>query len=286
MQQHRVLSIQSHVVYGYVGNKSATFPLQINGFEVDPLHTVQFNNHTGYGSFTGMRFDKSHIDDILQGLQKNGNLKQSHVLVGYVGKAETLEVIATWIAKMKHERPTLNVLIDPVLGDDGKLYCQKECIQVYKTMIGFATVITPNEWEARWLTDMDDGQVSSQNLMMIMMKKLLALGPSHVIITSADIAGDLYLFASKRGGPIFQFKIPIVEGKYTGTGDLFAALLLCQLEKQVNIDVACCAALSTMSFILKKTVQVRGGAGGELAIIQCAQEIANPPQQLFEMKIL
>ena len=55
-----ILSIQSHVVYGHVGNSAATFPLQRLGFEVWPIHTVQFAHHTGYGALVGMSCGARH----------------------------------------------------------------------------------------------------------------------------------------------------------------------------------------------------------------------------------
>lgn len=62
-KNYRVLSIQSHVVHGYVGNKSATFPLQVLGFEVDAINSVHFSNHTGYGKFKGQVLSDEELSE-------------------------------------------------------------------------------------------------------------------------------------------------------------------------------------------------------------------------------
>ena len=69
-----LLSIQSHVAYGHVGNAAATFPLQRIGVEVWPIHTVQFSNHTGYGAWRGQVFDAALIREVVQGVEERGTL--------------------------------------------------------------------------------------------------------------------------------------------------------------------------------------------------------------------
>jgi pyridoxine kinase len=286
--ERRVLSIQSHVVFGYVGNKSATFPLQLLGYEVDPLNTVQFSNHTEYSRFAGLRFDKEHIRNLLDGLEENKLLNQSHVIVGYVGNAASLGVIGAYIKLMKEESflrsKKLKILIDPVLGDMGKLYCPQDCISVYKGILCLADIITPNEYEAKWLTEMDE-HVSSVELIQSMARKLHVMGPELVVITSVDIDGILYLFAScKSKNIIYQIRIPKkFEGKFSGTGDLFAALLVAYLDNH-PLETACCQVLSIMKSILERTLDLRQDPGPrELAIIQSAKEILNPPKIEFEI---
>lgn len=272
----RVLSIQSHVVFGHVGNKSATFPLQLLGYEVDPLNTVQFSNHTGYKLFKGIRFNSQHINDIMNGLQENSFLNQSHILVGYVGDAKSLLVIAEYLEEMRSNLKTVKILIDPVLGDDGRLYCPQECIQIYRDIARLADTITPNEYEAKWLSGLER-EPTSFSLIDTLVSKLHALGPTNVVITSASIDGGLYLFcSSSKESAIHRIQIDQINSNFTGTGDLFAALLLAHLDKG-DLKSACYNALQTMNFILKKTLEIRGGPG-ELAIVQCANEILNPPR--------
>src|SRR5437868_15518592 len=85
-----LLSIQSHVAYGHVGNSAAVFALQRIGVEVWPVHTVQFSNHTGYGKARGQVFDASLIREVVGGIEERGVLGECDGrLSGYVGSAET-----------------------------------------------------------------------------------------------------------------------------------------------------------------------------------------------------
>ncbi|KAJ1032971.1 hypothetical protein NDA16_000250 [Ustilago loliicola] len=120
----RILSIQSHVVSGYVGNRSATFPLQLFGWDVDVTNTVQFSNHTGYGRWGGLRFDADHLSDIFSGLEKNGLLRYSRMLTGYMPSAAVVQTVLELVKKLRSrqggEEGGLIYLLDPVMGDMGR----------------------------------------------------------------------------------------------------------------------------------------------------------------------
>ncbi len=103
----RVLSIQSTVVHGYVGNKAAMFPLQLHGLDVDPLNSVQLSNHTGYKYCTGQKFDGAQCREIMQGLKKNGLMKYQYVLSGYMGSLSFLEAVVEQIEELKRDNPDL-----------------------------------------------------------------------------------------------------------------------------------------------------------------------------------
>ena len=124
----RVLSIQSHVVRGKCGNASAAFPLgksficfhvknkltsELLGLEVDRLNTVQFSNHTGYGSWTGKMLETAEVASLLEGLRSKGWIQKYDVILsGYMRDKGICQVIsdlvdeagATWVC-------------DPVVGD-------------------------------------------------------------------------------------------------------------------------------------------------------------------------
>lgn len=120
----KVLSIQSHVVSGYVGNKSATFPLQVStisslnhpttytllqllGIEVDPLNSVQFSNHTGYKHFAGSILTDKDLDQLVTNLALNGLDFYTHVLTGYVGSVTFLQRIAAVVQHQREINPNL-----------------------------------------------------------------------------------------------------------------------------------------------------------------------------------
>ena len=161
----RVLSIQSHTVRGHVGNKSACLPLQVLGYEVDNINSVQLSNHTGYPYYAGQILSGSDLDTLIDGLERNGLLEDySHILTGYIGSLSFLESIASAVKKVidskrkemkdekKSESNDVCYVCDPVLGDEGKLYVPEELVQAYKEkIIPLAGIITPNQFEVEKL---------------------------------------------------------------------------------------------------------------------------------------
>src|SRR3954462_5916811 len=101
-----VLSIQSHVAYGHVGNSSAVFPLQRLGIEVWPVHTVQFSNHTGYGQWTGRGFDGQGVEGGVQGLSHRGVLGSCDaVLSGSLGSADIGHAVVQTVGRVREANP-------------------------------------------------------------------------------------------------------------------------------------------------------------------------------------
>eukprot|EP00033_Pygsuia_biforma_P004150 GCRY01004553.1.p1 GENE.GCRY01004553.1~~GCRY01004553.1.p1 ORF type:complete len:328 (+),score=74.37 GCRY01004553.1:174-1157(+) len=228
----RVLSIQSHVVSGCVGNKAAVFPLQLLGFEVDAINTVQFSNHSEYPVFKGTRLTDTDIIDLLEGLQANNlTSNYTHVLTGYVGVPKTLKAISQVIKVVSANNKNLIYVCDPVFGDNGALYpsITQAIVDIYRDfVIPLASVVTPNKFEAETLTQSaintaEDGCAAAD--------KLHALGPQVVIITSIPSGKETAihnLCSVQSGGQTHKWLIPVkkVPGAYSGTGDLFAALIL------------------------------------------------------------
>merc|ERR1719186_1110455 len=152
---HRLLSIQSHVVSGYVGNKSATFPLQLLGFEVDTINSVQFSNHTGYPEgVRGQVLDDTQLQELVDGLDANNINHYSHVINGYIGSKSFLTKLGEVVKHLKSVNPNLIYVCDPVMGDTGPgLYVPKELLPVYQDVIlPLVDVAIPNQFEAELIT--------------------------------------------------------------------------------------------------------------------------------------
>src|SRR4051812_41839682 len=116
-----ILSIQSHVVYGHVGNASATFPMQRLGHEVWPVNTVQFSNHTGYGSWTGRVLDGLSIEELVDGVAARGVLGRCDgVLSGYMGSADIGQAILGTVKRVRQANGGALFCCDPVIGDVGR----------------------------------------------------------------------------------------------------------------------------------------------------------------------
>lgn len=242
----RVLSIQSHVVFGYVGNKSATFPLQLLGFEVDALNTVNFSNHTGYSHFSGTRFSGEELKQIFEGIKVNGLAAYPYALTGYLGNASLVNATYDIIREVKELSPGLLYVLDPVLGDNGKLYVSPEVIPIYRDQLcSLADIITPNQTEAEFLTQLPISQVCDLKLVF---KKFHDMGVKNVIMTSSNLTPEaesssktdqnlVYLFASQQtdnSSDSFYISYPHKDRHFTGTGDLFSALTLAWYQKATS----------------------------------------------------
>jgi pyridoxine kinase len=150
----QILSIQSWVAFGHVGNAAAVFPLQRLGFEVSAIHTVQFSNHTGYGAWTGQVYDPSSIGDLLTGIEARGALLGfAAVLSGYMGSAGTIDAVLGAVARVRVLNPDVLYCCDPVMGDVGRgVFVRPEIPEAMRLAVAQADMLTPNQFELELLT--------------------------------------------------------------------------------------------------------------------------------------
>ncbi|KAG0454839.1 hypothetical protein HPP92_024131 [Vanilla planifolia] len=192
----RVLSIQSHTVHGYVGNKSAVFPLQLLGYDVDPINSVQFSNHTGYPTFKGQVLDGQQLWDLVEGLAANNLLYYTHLLTGYIGSVTFLNMVLQVVEKLRLKNPELVYVCDPVMGDEGKLYVPEELVSIYREkVVHVASMLTPNQFEIEQLTG---SRIVSEKDALKACNKLHAAGTSKVIVTSICIDDKFMLIGSHQ----------------------------------------------------------------------------------------
>ncbi|XP_030461263.1 pyridoxal kinase isoform X2 [Syzygium oleosum] len=283
----RVLSIQSHTVQGYVGNKSAVFPLQLLGYDVDPINSVQFSNHTGYPTFKGQVLNGQQLWELIEGLQANDLLYYTHLLTGYIGSVSFLNTVLQVVKKLRSINPKLTYVCDPVMGDEGKLYIPQELVTVYREkVVPVASMLTPNQFEAELLTGY---RIVSESDGREVCNKLHDAGPSKVVITSINVNGNLLLIGShqKEKGQVpeqFKILIPKIPAYFTGTGDLMTALLLGWSNKHPdNLDKAAELAVSSLQAVLQRTVDGYRSAefdpqssSLEIRLIQSQDDIRNP----------
>ncbi|XP_015591886.1 pyridoxal kinase [Cephus cinctus] len=288
-QKLHVLSIQSHVVYGYVGNKSATFPLQLLGFDVDAINSVQLSNHTGYKVFKGQVLNAQDLDDLVDGLSTNDLDNYSHLLTGYVGSASFLRRIAKLIHVLKQKNPDLIYVCDPVMGDNGKMYVPEELKEIYKSdIVPLADIVTPNQFELEVLTQKS---ASTFDELKEGIKELHKMGPKTVVISSTDIDGKLTAIASSLNeDSMLKIDIPKIPTSFTGSGDLFAALFLAHYHLQKNIKSAIEIAINTLHEVLLDTFKnaqafqddkVQHARKIELRLIQNKAVIEKPGTKLI-----
>ncbi|KAM6934363.1 pyridoxal kinase-like [Xenentodon cancila] len=294
----RVLSIQSHVVRGYVGNKSAVFPLQVLGFEVDSINSVQFSNHTGYAQWKGQVLTAEELNVLYEGLKLNKVNNYDYILTGYTRDISFLEKVVSIIQELKKANPSLVYVCDPVMGDHGSMYVPENLLPVYKTQIvAMADILTPNQYEAEMLTGR---KINTKDDAIEVMDLLHEMGPETVVLTSTDLLsrnGDQFLVAlgsqkiMKPDGTTSSLKIcldiPKFDAVFVGTGDLFAAMLLAWTHLDHNdLKVACEKTVSVMHHVIKRTVTYAKELADpgknptpaqlELRMVQSKADIENP----------
>jgi pyridoxine kinase len=280
-----ILSIQSHVAYGHVGNDAATFPLQRMGVEVWPVHTVQFSNHTGYGSWKGRVFDAGMIGEVVAGIEQRGVLGECDgVLSGYMGSAEIGMAILDAVATVKKANPGAKYCCDPVIGDVGRGIFVREGIPQFMKdkAVPAADIITPNQFELDYLS----GRVSKTlRETRDAVKAVHDLGPRTVLVTSLltdETPEDaIDLLASDAGGCVVVRtpKLPLVVN---GAGDAIAALFFAHYLREPNLGEALSSAVSAIFGVLAKTAE---NGAREIQLVAAQDEIVKP-SRVFKAEVL
>ncbi|XP_008214875.1 pyridoxal kinase isoform X1 [Nasonia vitripennis] len=294
----RVLSIQSHVVSGYVGNKSATFPLQLLGFEVDVINSVQLSNHTGYKVFKGQVLNDEDLSkcrnsdalcQLIDGLAENNLDNYTHLLTGYVGSASFLRRIAQVVKNLKQKNPKLVYACDPVMGDNGKMYVPAELKDIYKTeIVPLADILTPNHFELELLLGK---KIKTMSELKDGIQELHKMGPKTVAISSTDIDEKLTsIVSTAKDNKVIKIDVPVIPAVYTGSGDLFAALFLAHSYLEDNVKTAFENTINSLHDVLLKTYEHSLGLEDEnlqrarkieLRLVQSKKLIENPSKKLL-----
>lgn len=274
-----ILSIQSNVAYGHVGNSAAVFPLQRLGFEVWPVSTVLFSNHTGYGQWRGHAVELAQVEEIIRGVEERGAFPRTQaVLSGYLGSPDLGEALLRTVAKVRAARPGALFVCDPVMGDEGRGFFVRPGIpELFRDrVVPAADIITPNAFELSWLTDTPIASVADASRAAARARDL---GPSVVVATSLKIAdrpGELGILADTALGAWICWT-PELEVNLNGTGDSFTALLLGWWLRTGSVPEALSRAVSAMYALVELTHR-NGSRELELVAAQAAFEA---PERMF-----
>ena len=215
------------MAYGHVGNSAAVFPLQRLGFEVWPVNTVLFSNHTGYGAWRGRIVPLDWVEEIIAGLADRGAIPRTRaVLSGYLGDANLGEAVLRTVARVRGERPDMVYACDPVMGDEGRGFFVKAGIPEFfrDHAMPVADIVTPNQFELAWLAG---GPVEDLNDAMDAAAAVRAKGPKIVVCTSIalDDPAELGILAHSAEAS-WLCRTPRLPVTLNGTGDVFTALFL------------------------------------------------------------
>jgi pyridoxine kinase len=253
----RFLSLQSHVAYGYVGNRAATFPLQRLGHEVWAVNTVEFSNHTGYGAWRGRTAPADQVADIVRGIEELGLLPRCDALLtGYVGDAALADVVLDTARRVRAANAKAVWCCDPVLGDvDTGIYVKAGIDTFFRERaIPAADLVTPNHFElehltGRKVTTMDEALAAARSLLN---------GPRLALITSlrrADAPADRIEMVAVSPDAAWRIATPLIgfEIAPNGTGDAVAALFSAHWIESGDVALALSKAASSIFAVLEAT---------------------------------
>jgi pyridoxine kinase len=275
-----ILSIQSHVVYGHVGNSAAVFPLQRLGREVWPLMTVQFSSHTGYAGWRGRAFDAAMIDECVAGLEAIGALPRcAGLLTGYLGNPEIGEAALRALDRIRAANGEATYVCDPVIGRTGRgRYVAAGVAEFFHDRaLPSATIATPNAFELEWLIGEPSHDLQTARRAIA---GLRALGPRVVVAKSLRLndtpADALDMLAADETG-LWRLRTPNLPIVVNGGGDLFAALFFHHWLGSHVMPEALSRAASSVHAIVSATL---AAGSRELSLI-AAQDELTAPSKLF-----
>ena len=271
-----ILSIQSHVAYGHVGNASAVFPMQRLGVEVWPVHTVQFSNHTGYGSWKGRVFDGPAIEELVEGIAERGVLERCDgVLSGYMGSADIGNAILSAVARVRALNPRALYCCDPVIGDVGRGVFVRPGIPEFmrEQAVPAADIVTPNQFELDYLSGLATQTLADVKQAVAAVQ---AMGPKAVLVTSVETQetpSDSIDLIAGEGGRFWRVRTPKLSLSVNGAGDAIAALFFVHYARAGSAQGALAEASASIYGLLKRTEEA---GSREILTIAAQDEFASP----------
>lgn len=275
----KVLSIQSAVAYGHVGNSAAVFPLQRIGVEVMPVYTVNFSNHTGYGAWRGPLINPDDVREVITGIEERGAFPQIDVILsGYQGSEGIADVILDAVARIKDANPSAIYACDPVMGNakSGCFVAPAIPVLLRERVVPAADLITPNQFELGYLTETEPDTLESTLASVDLAR---AMGPRTVLVTSVERPdredGTLEMLAvDDRGAWIVS--TPQLPMKANGSGDVTAALFTAHYRETGDAAEALARTASSVFDLLTNTLN---SGERELQLVESQEAYAHPRMQ-------
>ncbi|KAI5300863.1 putative pyridoxal kinase [Ascosphaera atra] len=259
----KVLAVASHVSYGFVGNTMATFVMQSLGCDVTAINTVNFSNHAGYRQLKGTRCTADEVRSLYQGICESYLDDFDVMLSGYAPGAAVVEAVGDIASDLrkkadaKGEPGSFFWALDPVMGDQGRLYVNEDVVPAYKKMLPYADLILPNQFEAEILSGIRITSLNDLAKAIAIIHKQYSI--PHIIVTSVQLPtisistdvndnvknnpaspDQLTIIGSTARSDmsprLFKIQIPRLDCFFSGTGDMFAALTIARLREAVAND--------------------------------------------------
>jgi pyridoxine kinase len=280
-----VISIQSQVAYGHVGNSAAVFPMQLRGIDVIAVPTTLLSNRPGYPTIRGRILDAELVADLLTGIEERGAVASCRIILsGYLGSPEIADVVTAFVTRAKKTNPKLIYCCDPVIGDSGPgLFVRVGLPPIFRDfLLPLADVITPNHFELEWLCGAKAGTMDE---LIKGARALSAKGPSTVVVTGAQLAdtpADTVDTIAIEGSSAWRLRTPKLPIRPSGTGDLFASLFVASLVGGSDAKGALEEAVSAVFAVLERTATA---GTEEMRIVEAAASLARPVRR-FEAVVV
>lgn len=284
-----ILSIQSHVSYGHVGNSAAVFPLQRLGHEVWPVYTVNFSNHTGYGQWGGSPIPASEVTAIISAMEQRGALAQVDVVLsGYQGGTDIADAILDAVARVKAANPNATYTCDPVMGNAKSGCFVNPAIPelLRERVVPKADLVTPNQFELGYLAGMEV-QTLEETLKAV--DAVMAMGPRAVLVTSVfrpDAApGTIEMLAADANGA-WLVTTPHLPFKANGSGDVTAALFTAHYSQHFGAMGSAKLALErTKASMFELLTRTHESGQCELQLVQAQESYVHPKVQFAAQQV-
>lgn len=255
--------------------------LSCMGIQVCPLPTAVLSTHLG--GFNQVAFcDFSERMSEFYHHWKRENIDFSCIYSGFLASEQQIDTVLNFIEEFSVNKPL--VLVDPVMGDEGKLYSvyTMEMQQHMKRLVGKADIITPNYTEACFLLGEPYAHtVADASLLNDWLIRLAALGPAVVVMTGIPLADKkiMNIGYDRRIGSFWQVISEYIPAKYPGTGDIFASVLAGALLSEYTVEQAMKLAADFVAMAVKTTFEAgtpsREGVLIELVLPWLGQKWAN-----------
>jgi pyridoxine kinase len=279
IEQVKILSIQSAVAYGHVGNSAAVFPLQRIGVEVLPVYTVTFSNHTGYGAWRGPLISPDDVREVITGVEERGVFPQlDAVLSGYQGSEGIGDVIVDAVTRVKAANPEAVYACDPVMGNakSGCFVAPAIPVLLRERVVPVADIITPNQFELGFLTETEPDTIATT---VASADAARAMGPRTVLVTSVerpDREPDTIEMMVVDDSGAWIVQTPLLPLKANGSGDVTAALFTAHYLATRDAAEALARTTSSVWDLLRVTHEAQSR---ELQLVESQEYYAHPRMQ-------
>ena len=286
----KILSIQSAVAYGHVGNSAAVFPLQRIGVDVLPVYTVNFSNHTGYGAWRGPLISPDDVHEVILGIEERGVFGEIDVVLsGYQGSDGIGDVILDAVARVKAANPAAVYACDPVMGNakSGCFVAPTIPVLLRERVVPAADIITPNQFELGFLTETEPSDLDST---LASVDAARAMGPTTVLVTSVerpdrpvldDGRGTIEMLAVDDEGA-WMVQTPHIPMKANGSGDVTAALFTAHYRASGDAASALAKTVSSVYDLLQLTYE---SGQRELQLVEAQEFYAHPREQFAVTRV-